>query len=232
MKWLNFLNTWLEVWALLIPTAIILIYRPTGKAVWLLLTYVFAALLLNSLCLSMVEYYYLMPSWTYTDGSPNNNILYNIHSFLRVTLLGWFIISVRNYRYTIFLKGLLLTYLIFVVINFSIFESLLFLSTRLFAAESIVLLIISLSYFIRSILDETEINWLKHPSFIICSGICLYEAITFFIFLFFYPLVNKDPTFFAVTMKIYSITYLVLCILFAFGFYQYSPLKKLWTARK
>lgn len=232
MKWLEFLKNWQEVWALLMPLAIILIYRPKGKAVWLIIIYVIFALLLNSLSLFMIDFYYLMPSWTFTGSSPNNNILYNLHSFLRVILLGGFIITVRNYRYTFFLKGLLLAYLVFVILNFSVFESPLFLSTRLFAAESIVLLIMSLSYFIRSILDETEINWLKHPSFIVCSGICLYEAITFFIFLFFYPLVNKDPAFFAVTMKIYSITYVLLCILFAIAFYQYSPLKKKLRMKK
>src|SRR6185436_2876762 len=131
----------------------------------------------------------------------NNNIVYNIHSMFRVLLFSWYIINIRQYQFTFFFKTFLVAYLVFIFINFTIFESPFFLSTRLFAAESIVLLIMCLFYFFRSIQDESQINWLKHPSFLVCAGISLYVVITFFIFLFFYPLSQKDPEFFVVTMR-------------------------------
>ncbi len=220
MKLINFIRDWSEVWALLIPLIIILVFKPAKKQLRPVILYVFAGFILNFLATFMVEYYYLMPSWTYTDGYVNNNILYNLHSFVRVLFLGWYIISVRQYKFPFLLKTLLIFYLVFVITNFTFYESPFILSTRLYAAESITLLVICLFYFFRSMQDESDINWLKHPSFLIAAGISLYEVITFFIFLFFYPLHQKDISFAAVTMRIYTITFVVFCILLALALYK------------
>jgi hypothetical protein len=221
MKIFQFLRDWSEVWALLIPLIIILVYKPKGHNVKWLIFYVITAFILNFLATFILEYYYLLPSWLFNQG---NNIFYNLHSFIMTIFLSWYIISIRKYKNIILLKALLGLYIVFVLLNFTLWESPILLSTRHFTAGSIVLLVMCLFYFIHSILEESQTNWLKHPSLIICSAICLYEAITFFIFLFIYPMFNKsynkDLSFALLMMRIYQIAFVVFCILFAFALYR------------
>ena len=220
MSFLKYFLIWQEVWALLIPFTIIAIYKPAGKQLRLIVWYVILGFILNFIAIFMLVFYYLVPDWMHIDGMVNNNILYNIHSVIRVLLFSLYIIAIRQYRYAVILKIILVTFLVLTLTNFIFIESPFFLSTPLFTAESIVLLAMCFSYFFQSIQDESDTNWLRHPSFLVCAAISLYEVITFFIFLFFYPLTLKDPSFHVVTMQIYSITYILLCILLALAFYQ------------
>ena len=178
MNLLQVISDWSEVWALLIPLAVIIRYKPRGPGARLLIGYVIFALVLNSIATVMAQSASL-PAWL-----KNNNIFYNIHSVVRVVLFSWYILSVRQSLFPLNKKWLLMIYGLLAGINFLFLESPLFLSTRLFAAESIILLIICLFYFLSSIKDETQVNLLDHSSFLVCTGVCLYEAITFFIFLF------------------------------------------------
>jgi hypothetical protein len=219
MKWLQFIREWSEVWALFIPLVIILIYRPKGNKTGWLITYVLVALFLNSASTVMAQFYGYMPSWL-----KNNNIVYNAHSIVRVFFFSIYIMSVRSYQSKPILKYLLILYVVFVIVNFSFFEPILFLSPNLFAAESIVLLIMCLSYFFRSMQDESETYWLRQPSFLVCSGICFYEVITFFVFLFFntinYSTEYRDRHFSDILLLIYTISYVILCILLAIALYK------------
>ncbi len=219
MKILQLIRDWSEVWPLLLPLTVIILKRPGGNRIGILVGYVITAFFLNLLANLMVEFYYLVPASLHVKGMVNNNLLYNIHSIVRVLLLSWYIMSVRSYRFPIFLYLLLCAYVIFVVYHF-VDSSPLFLSSYLYAAESGVLLVMSLFYFFHSIQDEGTTNWLKHPSFLVCAGVCLYEVITFFIFLFFYPLSEQDQAFFVVSMRIYNIAFIMLCIMFALALYR------------
>lgn len=219
MNWLQTLSDWSEVWALLLPLTVLLLYKPGGKVVRPLVLYVIIAFFLNLLATIMAQSAGL-PGWL-----KNNNILYNIHSVVRVVLFSWYILSVRRSLFPLNLKTLLIVYLAGVAINFIFLETPFLLSSRLFSAESIILLIICLFYFLRSILDDSSTNWLSHSSFLVGTGICLYEALTFFIFLFFYPLHNRnsaywDPSFAIATMRIYTVIYVLLCLLLALGLYK------------
>lgn len=219
MKIIRFIHDWSEVWALLIPLIIILLHRPRGdKSSWLV-AYVIVAFLLNITSTSMAQFYGSMPSWL-----KNNNILYNIHSVVRVLLLGAYIITVRPYKYPGVLKGLFAAYMLFIILNFSFLEPVNFLSPNLYAAESIMLLTLCLLYFFRSIEDDSDIHWLRHPSFLVCTGICFYEVITFFVFLFFntinYSTEHRDRKFAQVLMLIYTLSYVILCILLAIALYR------------
>lgn len=225
MNWLQTIIDWAEVWALLIPLAVIIICKPGRDRSKLLVSYVIAGFLLNFTATFLLDFYYLMPRWMYVDNRVNNNLLYNIHSFTRVCLLGWYVITIRSYKYPFILKTLYAAYILITLINFTFIETPFYLSTRLFAAESIVLLVMCLFYIFRSIQDESQVNWLRHPSFLVCTGICIYEGITFFIFLFFYPLHSKNSAFansaFAeATMRLYTVTYIVLCILLACALFK------------
>lgn len=211
---------WAEVWAFLIPLSVILFYRPKGKGIPALKAYVITGFILNLIAVGMVEFHSYIPRWMYIDDFVNNNIVYNVHSLVRVLLLSSYILVSRRYRTTGFLKALLFVYLVFIAVNFFCWSSPFYLDTKLFAAESIVLLTGCFTYFFHSLHDESHTNWLKHPAFLVCTGISLYEIITFFIFLFFYPLILKNTSFFVVTMRIYALAFIGLCILLALALYQ------------
>lgn len=222
MKSLEAFLDWSEVWALLIPLAILIFFRPKGMQVRWLTAYVIAGLVLNTLAIFMLEFYYLVPDWAKVRGMANNNIFYNLHSFTRALLLSQFILSIRVIRFQHFLRALLVFYILLVIVNFTFVESPFFLSTHLFTAESVLLLIMCLSYFFSAIQDESNTNWLRHPAFLVCAGTSLYEVITFFIFLFFYPLSLKDADFFTVTMRVYIAAFILFCLFLSWALYRYS----------
>jgi len=220
MKIIKFILDWSEVWALLLPLFILLVYKFSDKNVRYLKVYVIAGFILNFSAVFMLEYYYLVPNWLYVDNLANNNIFYNVHSITRVLLFSLYIIAIKQSKYTGIFKIILLTYFIYILSNYLFIESPLYLSTNTFVSESIVLLIFCMFYFFQSIQDDSQVNWLKHPSFFVCTGICFYEVTTFFIFLFFYPLSLKDQDFFKITMRIYNISFVILCIFLAFALYR------------
>jgi hypothetical protein len=221
MDFLKLIWEWSEGWAMLIPLLAIFIFRPKGRHVWLLITYVIIAFAVNFFAQLVLQCYYLFPD----NFSNSNNIYYNIHVVVRVLILGWYIISVRPYKYHVLLNALLILFIAFTLINFTFFESPLLLSIRLFAAGNITLIICCVSYFLRSILEDSTVNWLKHPSFIVCTAVCLYEAVTFFIFLFIYPLSYTDPEFGLVTLRIYQVILVLFGILLAIALYRYRKQK-------
>jgi hypothetical protein len=201
---------WSEVWALLIPLAIILFYRPKEPAMHPVIWYICIALVLNSISTTLYVFHRQMPPFL-----KNNNILYNLHSIARVIFFSWYISKITSSKFSFIYKSIISVYIIFIIVNFLFFESLLFFSSRLFAAESIVLLFLCISFFLRSLQDESGTNWTKYPSFIVCTAVALYEAITFFIFLFLLPMADKDPDFGLLSLEIYKITFVVFCILLA-----------------
>jgi hypothetical protein len=135
--------------------------------------------------------------------------------------------TIRQYRFPIAMKILLGIYVVFLFINFIFIQSPLMLSSYHFAAESIVLLIFCLFFFFRSMQDESDTNWLSHPAFLVCTGICLYEVTSFFIFLFFYPLFDKNPEFGDLTMSIHNAMYVILCILLALALARNNKIKSI-----
>ena len=120
MKFLQTLSDWSEVWALLIPLIVIIVSRPKEKQIRVLVWYVIIGFILNFATTFMIEFRNLVPSWLYIDNMINNNIVYNIHSMFRVLLFSWYIINIRQYQFTFFLKILLAAYLVFIFINFTI----------------------------------------------------------------------------------------------------------------
>jgi hypothetical protein len=206
------------VWALLIPLIVILILRPHSQRTKWLVAYVIIAFILNFLAIFIVEYYYLTPAWMKAKG---NNIFYNLHALVMVICFSCYLMAARKYKYIVILKSLFIIYLAFVALNFGLWESRNLLSTRHFTAGSIILLIFCLCFFFSSILEESEINWLKEPSFLIGVAVFLYQAITFFIFLFIYPMYNetynKDLSFAMLMMRVYQVVFVVFCLLIAFA---------------
>ena len=210
---LKAINSWLEVWPLLIPLIVILSGRT--KFPKPLVLYVFIALPLSLLATIMALYHTKMPSYL-----ENNNILYNLHSFARTVLFGWYIIKLTQVKQYLFAKFFLYLYILLVAFNFIFFENPFNFSVRLFAAESIVLLVLCITFFLSSILNEEEQITSGNSAFLICTGISIYEAISFFIYLFFYHLFFTNPRFGIVTLNISHYSFILLCVLLATAIYQ------------
>lgn len=199
----------------MIPLTIIILFRMKGKGIRYPIIYVFMALVLNSAATLIPFYLNTLPSWL-----QSNNLFYNMHSITKVVLFSLYFISLGLIKPGWVTKIILPLYIIFVLINLILINSMSTMNISLFTAESIVLLVLSLLYFISSLRDESNNNWIRHPSFLIAAGVSLYEALTFFIFLFYYPLAEKYPELGKLTMKIYSISFIIFCILLALALYR------------
>jgi hypothetical protein len=211
---------WSEVWPFILPLTIFLIFKIKQRNLSLVFLYLASAFLLLLLANIIQFYNESLPAFF-----KNNNIYYNIHSIFRTTLIGIYIIRLKEmcqYRY---LKWILSVYIFAVVINFTFFANVTVFSILLVSTESIILLIFSLTYFLGSILDEDATITVKSPAFLICTAISIYESINFFIFLFFTPVFFANENFGYATMQISRASNIILGILFTFAVY-YSKTEK------
>lgn len=200
---------------MLIPLAIIFIYKIKGAIIRPVVIYVCIAFFLNAAA-DLISYFNdALPGWL-----RSNQILYNIHSIARTLLFSWYILKL-NLKYPLWLKRMVVPlYLVFLLINFIFLESMTKLSTHLTSAESIVLLTFCILYFINVINDESTNNMMGSPSFVICTGLIIYEAVSFFIFLFYDILAKEYHSFGMLTMKIFSVTLIIFCICLSIGLYK------------
>ncbi len=68
--------------------------------------------------------------------------------------------------------------------------------------------------------DESEVDWIKDPSFIVCAGISFYEALNFFTFLFFNLLSKEDIGFLKVAWTVHNFTFVILCGVLGYALYK------------
>lgn len=212
---IKFLLRWSEVWPLLIPLAIFLILGLRERKILPVMVFIITSFSLMLIANYTVYYPEGLPTWL-----KNNNIFYNILTVTRTLLIGWFIINIpqlKIYKYTKYLYGV---YLAAVIINFTIFQNPLNISSRVFVAENIIMLLLCITYFLGTILDEENKLIMKDPEFLVCAGISLFEAINFFINLFFHELYRLNPDFGFLTIKISKYTNILLGILLGLALYQ------------
>jgi hypothetical protein len=208
--WENVIK-WSEVWGILIPLAIIIRHRIKTTEMRPVILYVWIAAVLNIISITVAVFYKDVPAWL-----PKNPILYNIHTVARVILFSWFIINTKLLKAFWLFKMVIPVYVLFVLFNFVVLlDSPFSFNSKLPPAESIILLSLCISFFLYSIKDDSDTIWMEQPAFIVCTGVSLYEAISFFVFLFFDALSKDNYEFGIVTMKIFSISYVALCILLA-----------------
>jgi len=198
---------------LFIPLAVIFTRKKAVKRMKLIVSYCFIALFLNVAAMFISQFHELLPAYL-----QENLVLYNLHSLIRVVFLGWYILTSMYTGFNTRWRVLLFVYCLGVAANFIFLQSPFEFSTRLFASESVILLLFCLSYFYSAMQDESETDWIKLPSFLVCIGISFFEAINFFIFLFFHPLAVKNEKFGRATWSIYNITFVLLCICLALAF--------------
>lgn len=217
------IRDWSETWGLLIPLLVMLIYQPRAREMRSIRIYVWIGFLVSLAATVMYVYYKQLPA-----SLKNNNVLYNLHSFVRVVFFSWFIMQYRFGKSNRVGRSLVASYLIFTSVNFIFWTTPLYFSQLHFVAESIVLLLLCIIFFFRAIRDESETDWIKHPAFLVCAGISLYEAVNFFTFLF-YNLLIEYKSFLKVAWTIHNLTLVVLGIMLALGLYK-SKKQQIMTA--
>jgi hypothetical protein len=217
---------WSEVWALLIPLAIIIIWGYKKKEMTPLVIYLVVALLIFSTGRGVSLMYQAKLAHKLPHFLKSNHPLYNINSVCRVLLFGWLILNSELLKNIKPLKFILPIYLLLVILDMTFWENPMALSTILTIAQCTLLLCFCILFFFHTIRDESEINWMGKPLFLICTALVLYEALNFFIFLFFHPIANVNRKFGTITMIISSSLFIIFCIMIAVALYRNRPLKK------
>ncbi|HEX7903542.1 MAG TPA: hypothetical protein VF487_06660 [Chitinophagaceae bacterium] len=213
---------WMEVWALLlIPLPFVLKRKNIPRYLKPIKLYVFAALFLNLVAVIIWKRFKLgidLPYWL-----TSNNFVYNIHSIVRFLLFSWFFIALKQhfmYRVKVILP---FVFIAFVIVNFTVFEDFYnyyMFSSLLLATEAALLLFYCLQYFIFLTLEDRNTSLNKQPGFWIVTGLSIYVAVSFIVFLFFNYLIEHDIRFAIDIFDVHNIGFLILCISIALAFYE------------
>jgi len=207
-----FLN-WSEAWACLIPLYVFIVKRPGDKYFGII-----AAYFLTALCINILA----DVSWIFNACMPpnfkNNNFLYNISSMLRTLVFLFFFRNVIYYQFKNYFSFFAVAYIVFSLLFFIINEeNFIFLNSFLHATEGFILLVLCIAYFIASIKSE-DVSISYSPCFFIICGLALYEAVSFFVFLFYEYNMSHNRKFDSAIWYVHDCIFIVFCILIARAF--------------
>ncbi|PVD54337.1 hypothetical protein DC498_02520 [Terrimonas sp.] len=208
---------WSEVWALCIPLFVI-----NKQSVYLLkpiFVYVTIAFLMNLSGNIIADYKeeLHLPEWL-----QQNTFLYNLHSILRYACFTIFFAGIKVPFVVKFNRYISEFLLLFIIINFSVFEkfnSNEHISGLLLSIEAFILLVYCISYYLHN-LNEEQQNERYSADFWIVTGLSIYVVINFFVFLFYVPLIDSNIGLAEKIWDIHNIAYIVFCIFIAKGFYE------------
>ncbi len=223
-SFLKLLLNWSEVWATLIPLSILLFRRQQPRFLTPVIVYLVIAFFINLTCDIISEFYTYLPDWM-----QSNTPLYNAHSIIRFICFCYFFIGLKQSSFTMLKKILPVFSLVIIIINFSFVED--FgnpdhLSGNLLAAESYLLLIFCMQYYLAKLRDEAD-DITSGPDFWVVTGLSIYVVINFFVFLFYVPMLDQDIDLALNIWDVHNIAYILLCIfitkaLYAPARHQYS----------
>lgn len=215
---------WSEVWALLIPLAFMLVYKNKTPYLRPVRLFLCGALLLNLYADITWKFRKELHIIDENNFFYNNNFIYNIGSCMRLFLFAWSFIILRQHFMQRLKVILPFAFLVFVIINFIFFEQFIprgnkeFFSSRLLTAESAILLFLCMQYYIYLILEEKSTTLINQPGFWVVTGLSIYVAANFFIFLFWQYLSVKMMSFALGIWDIHNITFILFCILITIQF--------------
>ena len=197
---------WSEVWATLLPIIVLLFKKRKQIALKPVIIYI---------CLTFIIYVIAdIANIVYF----NNNFLYNILSIVRLYFFIWFFATLKIPTDKKWLYIIASIAAVFLIVNFIFFESFKKYSSRTFTLEGIVLITFCILYFLRK-LKSDEVNSGFDASLYIVTGLAIYEAVSFPIFLTYTTLAAEDTAFAVNIWYIHNIAYLVFCLLIARAFY-------------
>jgi hypothetical protein len=212
----NEISQWTEVWAMLIPLGIWTFYKTDRVGLKPVILYCWAGFLL-----------YLLADFSWKTKEHiklpeilnDNNFIYNILSIIRVLFFSWYYISLKPSHLKNLKRTLTVLFIAFTIFNFTFLEKFKDFSNNTHAAEVIILLIFTSSYFIH-ILRSDEMVSTRNPSFWITTGLFIYEAINLFVFILYSNLTKSDAEFAFRLWNVHNVAELILCALMAKGLYE------------
>lgn len=207
---------WSEVWAVLIPLLVFLRYRRQPLALGPVVIYLCLALLLNLFGDIIIVYKKHFPEWL-----QSNNPLYNFHSLVRFACFSYFFILLKQPSFTGIKKLLPLLSLVFILVNFTLFEDFFYpqhLSGNLLSVEAYLLLVYCMLYYLSQLKAEVE-EITKPFDFWIATGLSIYVVVNFFVFLFYVPMIDEDIDLAIQIWDVHNVAYIILCLFIAKAFY-------------
>ena len=208
---------WSEAWAPLLPLAVWMRHRRQPAYMQPVVLYVWFAFFCN-LAIDMV--------WKGRNGIPvpynSNNWLYNLHSLVRFALFACFFFRLRQPFLRVLKRAVVAVFVLFVLVDFGWFERFFDyaqLSSRLLAMEAGLLLFYCLQYYFYKLKEDLELEWVQ-PDFWVVTGVGIYVAINFLIFLTYNEL-SAYYTHFAVDIwSVHNLSYVLLHIFLAKALYE------------
>lgn len=216
---------WSEAWAPLIPLTLFIIYRNKTPYLRPIRIYIPIVFVINLIIDLLAKY---KKKWGLEEGDFlwNNNVFYNIESVFRLILFAWFF-NLLHQRFMHRIKAIIpYAFIFFVLINFAFYEKFIPIartetfSSRLLTTDSALLLFYCLQYFIFLIIEEKTTGLKLQPGFWIVTGLSIYVAASFFIFLFYEYLTDAKRNFAVNIWDVHNIVFIIFCIFIAKQFHQ------------
>ena len=212
---------WSEVWALLIPLAFLMIYKPKRKWIIAVKWYLIVALLLGI----VIDFYWYVNKKEWFDVRKakknywDNNKFYNIQSISRFLFFSWFF-ALQGSFFKRITRVLPILFLSYTIILFLFFKPFSMISSHLMATEAGLLLIYCLLYTYKVITDDKPSFYTNHPPLWVVGGLTLYTAVNFFIFLFYNYLTIHSKKYAIGVWDVHNVLLIILCISIAIAFYH------------
>lgn len=213
MKILYQILDWSEVWALLIPLAVLWIHKQQPRCFKPIIVYLWLALLIDIPIDVAYIFKQSVPSWMWP-----NNYLYNIHSIARFACFSAFFVLLRQLYLVKIKKWLPLASGLCILVNFLFFEDFFTpntFSSRLLSMEAGILLFYCLQYYLFR-LQEDKAGSGKGNEFWMVTGLGIYVVFNFPFFLLYTSLEVNDQVNW---WYIHNVSYIIFCIFIAKAFY-------------
>ncbi len=214
---------WSEVWALLIPLAVLQFRRQQDIRMKPVIVYVWLGFLINIAIDAIMTINIYFP-----NDYLGNNPLYNVHSVVRFACFSIYFLRVQGDSFNRIKKGLVFISLLLLIINFLFFEDFFdynALSGNLLATEAYLLLICCMLYYLAELRSDRD-GLFDTPHFWVVTGLGIYVVINFFVFLFYIPMIEVNMMLAVNIWNIHNIAFIIFCLFLTKAFYgpvEYKP---------
>lgn len=178
--------------------------------IWMILI----SIILHSIGTFVSVFTYMLPA-----KYSNNNIVYNLIAIIKPSLICFYLLTLKQMRQYYYLRILISLFIAFIPINFLFIENIFNFSISMVIAESVILLVFVLTFFLDAMIDDDIPTPIKHPAFFICSATGIFESINFLVYLFIFPVYNADYDFAILIMKISSFAFIIYGLIISLGIY-------------
>ncbi|MEZ0540271.1 hypothetical protein [Fibrella arboris] len=206
---LQLILNWSEVWAPLIPLMAYQQRRNQPVVFKSILVYLCGALALNLASDIIGDFKRYLPGWLQT-----NLLLYNIHSLFRFVCFVYFFNAIAPVTFVRFRRVLPAIYLLSVLVNYFFSENYFdqtHISGNLFTIEAYFLLIYCLLYYLAELRNDVD-SIQDSQEFWVVTGLSIYVVISFFIFLFYVPMIQENPMLAENMWGVHNLAYITLCL--------------------